>query len=76
MTLRELVWMATERRRFMGELSAWHLAGIIAYMPFTAARLNPTEINPYGTKPTNPMIERLAKLRANLAWEAMFKRDQ
>ena len=76
MTLRELVWMTDAKRRFVGEVTAWHLAGIVAYMPFTGTQLSPAEINPYRVEPANPLIERLAKLRANLRWEAMFKRGQ
>lgn len=46
-TFRELCWAARERRRFDGELAAWHVAEIVARMPFGAVRLNPSEINPY-----------------------------
>lgn len=39
--------MATERKRVMGELAAWHLAGVGALMPFVNAKLSPQQINPY-----------------------------
>lgn len=45
--MRELAWMAAERKRVMGELAAWHLAGVGAIMPFVNAKLDPQAINPY-----------------------------
>lgn len=65
--------MTAERREFYGHLAAWHLSGIVGFMPFTGKQLNPDEINPYQKpKPPNPTLEKLAKLRAELKWKAMF----
>lgn len=68
MTLRELVWMAEERKRVWGELAAWHLAGLVARLPFTAQALDPSKINPYGRE--RPQSE---KLNALLAWKQEIK---
>ncbi|MFO0806034.1 MAG: hypothetical protein U0791_23255 [Gemmataceae bacterium] len=46
-TLRELVWAAREKRRFLGELAAWHMAQIAARIPFAGTPPNPTDVNPY-----------------------------
>lgn len=46
-TLRELAWGARERRRFAGELAAWHMANIVARIPFAGTPPNPTDVNPY-----------------------------
>ncbi|VTR96046.1 unnamed protein product [Gemmata massiliana] len=40
--------MATARKRVDGQLSAWHLAGIVGFMPLTGKFLNPNAINPFG----------------------------
>lgn len=47
MTLRKLTWMCAEKKRVMGELAAWHLAGVALLMPFVNAKLNVQQINPY-----------------------------
>lgn len=39
--------MAGGRKRVMGELAAWHLAMLVARLPFTAKLLDPDQINPY-----------------------------
>lgn len=46
-TLRELAWAARERRRFAGELAAWHMANIVARVPFAGTPPNPADANPY-----------------------------
>jgi uncharacterized membrane protein YccF (DUF307 family) len=40
--------MAKARQEYQGLLSAWHAAAVIAHLPFTAARLSPRAINPFG----------------------------
>ena len=39
--------MYAERRRVWGELAAWHLAGVVAYLPFTGKELDVQGIHPY-----------------------------
>lgn len=53
--------MATERRRFMGELAAWHAAVIVAHIPFTGESLDPAALNPYQVVPPHvaDQIERI-----------------
>lgn len=51
MTLRTLSVMAQARKRHEGELAAWHVAQIVARLPFTAVALDPTAINPYRGAP-------------------------
>ncbi len=48
LTLRKLVWMANARKRNAGALVAWHLAGVVGFMPFTGKPLDPNAINPFG----------------------------
>ena len=45
MTLRALALMATERKRLMGELTAWHVIRI--GMMFGGKPIEPNKINPY-----------------------------
>ncbi|AMV29287.1 hypothetical protein VT84_33135 [Gemmata sp. SH-PL17] len=40
--------MVGARKRVDGQLSAWHLAGIVGFMPFTGKALDPEQINPFG----------------------------
>jgi len=54
--------MAQEKKRVMGELAAWHLAGVAAVMPLVNARLNPQSINPY--RRASKMARKLAEVRA------------
>lgn len=44
--------MARARRSFAGELAAWHLAQLVARLPFTAEALVPDQINPYRIEKT------------------------
>jgi len=69
-SLRELVWMATSRRRQMGELAAWCVCWIIARMPLTGTVLDPLTINPYATEPPPEKSKELAELEA---WQAKKK---
>lgn len=60
--------MADERKRVAGELTAWHLAGLVARLPLTAQVLNFQEINPYGgPRPKNKKLEEL------IAWKEGMK---
>ena len=60
--------MASERKRVWGELAAWHMAHIVARLPFTAQVIDFREINPYGKpKPPNPELDRL------IAWKNQQK---
>lgn len=43
-TFRELALMAEEKKRFAGELAAWHVASIAAMF---GSQVSPAEINPY-----------------------------
>lgn len=65
-TLRELVWGAREKRRFAGELAAWHLSEIACRIPFgDGKRLDPTRINPYRVvKPKTPQMIALEQWQA------------
>lgn len=57
--------MATERRRFLGELTAWQVAQIVARIPFTGVALDPAKINPYRQHVgESPAMERLRKWQA------------
>jgi hypothetical protein len=47
LSLRELVWMARERRRFLGELAAWHMSWVVGHIPFVERPPNPADVNPY-----------------------------
>ncbi|VTR92819.1 unnamed protein product [Gemmata massiliana] len=49
LTLRKLAWMAAGRKRVDGQLFAWHLAGVVGFMPLTGKVLDPERINPFGT---------------------------
>lgn len=72
MTLRKLNWMATERRRVWGLLTAWHLAGVVGAMPFTGVKLDPNEINPFkGHEPEDPGVTRIKEFIAKRRWAAL-----
>lgn len=64
--------MAAERKRVMGELAAWHLAGVVGHMPFVNATLRPQEINPYRPADRPAVSAKLAAARAFVA-EMAFK---
>lgn len=72
LTLRKLAWMVAERKRVMGELAAWHLAGVGALMPFVNAKLSVQSINPYGgPSETAKKIESVRAFIASQAWAAL-----
>lgn len=57
--------MATERRRFMGELAAWQVAQIVVRIPFTGVALDADKINPYRQQvEESPAMVRLKKWQA------------
>lgn len=58
--------MATERRRFMGELAAWHASVIVAHVPFTGESLNPGELNPYKVVPPH-VADQIERIKAFVA---------
>jgi hypothetical protein len=65
--------MASERRRFLGELAAWHAAEIIRRLPLTAEALDPDRINPYRVEPpVTEAMRRLEEWRAKRRWKVMF----
>lgn len=47
-----------------GELAAWHVAKLIAFLPFTATALSPLEINPYGEQDAPVKSKAMAELEA------------
>jgi len=68
-TLRQLVWMSGERRRFEGLLAAWHGSLIITRMPFTAELLDPNELNPFKDRqPESAEMRRLKEWQARTRW--------
>lgn len=73
MTLRKLVWAYRERRRADGELAAWAVAMLVAYMPFVSARLDPRAINPYREAGTGSKAEEVRAFIAGMAWAALGK---
>ena len=58
MSLRELRWMAREKMRTQGELTAWHMSEIVRRV--TGEAVNVSEVNPY--KP--PMSAKAAAAKA------------
>lgn len=64
-TLRELAWAARERRRFLGELAAWHMCQVAARIPFAGKPPDPTDVNPYRV-----VRAKSAKLAALEEWQA------
>lgn len=76
-TLRELVWMAESKRKLCGHLAAWHVAMILARMPFTAVALDPAAINPFRDKsqstPESTAMADLQRWKANRRWELTYK---
>ncbi len=76
--MRKLKWMADERKRQQGELSAWHLAGIVGSIPFTGKSLNPSEINPYKTdRHESPHLAKIKSLIAGMGLAALAgQRDE
>ncbi len=65
-TLRELAWAARERRRFEGELAAWHMLEIARRIPFgSREQPNPSDVNPYRV-----VRAKSEKLRALEEWQA------
>lgn len=76
-TLRQLYWMAAEKKRFAGELTAWLLAGIVRHMPLTGRVLNPSEINPYkGVRRESPDLARIKAFIAARGLAAMAGRGR
>lgn len=59
--------MAEEKRRFLGELTAWQVASVGAMF---GARLQPTEINPYRVWTAAERAARAAQERQRF-WAAM-----
>lgn len=59
--------MVRAKRENDGQLVAWHLCGIIAYMPFTGTSLDCNEINPYQPG-TGDVQKKLAEVRRFIAW--------
>lgn len=59
LTLRQLAWMCAERKRVWGELAAWHLSGVVMYMPFVNARLSVQQVNPYGGGKCSAGVQRV-----------------
>jgi hypothetical protein len=58
--------MTRERKRVLGELAAWHLAGVAGCMPFVHARLDPAAINPYRDRAAG-LSRQVEKVRAFIA---------
>lgn len=66
--------MAGERKRVMGEIFAWHLAGVVGHMPFTARALNPADINPYkGVRRDSPQLARIKAVIASMTLRAIAR---
>ncbi len=63
-TIRELAWAARERRRFEGELAAWHMANVVARIPFAGRPPEPGDVNPYRV-----VRAKSEKLRALEEWQ-------
>lgn len=61
-SLRQLGWMARERRRLFGEGLAWHACMLIAAMPFVGKVLSPQAVNPYRGEAGES--DKLARVRA------------
>lgn len=82
-TLRELAWAAREKRRFLGELAAWHMAEIVRRIPFASRDpIDPNEANPYRiVRPKSSKLialeewqaKQLARARVGLPVELMPK---
>lgn len=67
--------MADGKRKFSGDLAAWHVAMICARMPFTAVALDPMAINPYRSgKPSgkSSAMAELEKWQSRRMWAAMY----
>jgi hypothetical protein len=64
--------MAAEAKRHRGELAAWHVAQVVARLPFTGEVLDPRQINPYReqTPPSDAAVrlERWMKKRKWRGW--------
>jgi hypothetical protein len=64
--------MYGERRRVMGELAAWHLAGVVGFIPFTGKELSVQEIHPYkGDEPEDEGVARIKAFIARRRWAAL-----
>ncbi len=62
--MRKLAWMAAARKRVDGQLSAWHLAGVVGFMPLTGKVLDPERINPFGAAGSSESQQRIADVKA------------
>jgi hypothetical protein len=64
--------MAAERRRIWGLIAAWHLTGVVAFMPFVNVKLDPEETNPFkGNKPEDPGLARIKAFIERRKWAAI-----
>ncbi len=62
--------MSAEKRRVAGELTAWHLCGVVKLI--SGAALNPSKLNPYRT--TKPESAKMARVKAaiqRIAWQVL-----
>lgn len=63
--------MAAERKRTWGLLAAWHMAGVLARMPFNALQIDPHEVNPFkGDEPEDPGLARIKAFIKRRMWAA------
>lgn len=67
--------MAAEKRRVMGLLAAWHLASVVAFLPFVnKTDLDANEINPFrGAEPEDEGVARAKRFIASRRWRAVAK---
>ena len=59
--------MAGGRKRVDGLLFAWHLAGVVGFMPLTGKELNPEQINPFGSGVPRGTRTKLDEVKAFIA---------
>lgn len=66
--------MAAERKRVMGELAAWHVAQVVARIPFAGAPPDPATINPYREQrpPTEAQL-RLERWKKKRKWVGFLR---
>ena len=69
MTWRKLDWMAREKMKRAGELTAFHLAMIAGMF---GAKIDPAEINPYReAEAETPAMRRLREWQQKRRWKVM-----
>ena len=72
MTLRQLVWAATARKRFEGEIVCYLIASL-PMVVWGSKPLDPDAINPWKEHPMRKELDELKRWQKKRAWELQCK---